>query len=82
VNFRKDQTNLRFYVAMLTAMKLAATKHLDAAHVTNLAIEKLTDAQLLEALNEAKGAYVKLGSSYQAAKGQKLAPEASKSSIA
>lgn len=79
---RKDQTNLRFYVAMLAAMKLAATHHLKPTQVASVAFEKLTDQDLTEVLNEAKSAYAELGSSDQAAKGpellRKLSPESSK----
>ena len=79
---RKDQTNLRFYVAMLAAMKLAGTYHLKPTQVASVAFEKLTDQDLTEVLNEAKSAYAELGSSDQAAKGpellRKLSPESSK----
>ena len=78
---RKDQTNLRFYVAMLGAMKLAGTQQIRHAQAASLAFEKLTDQDLTSVLNEAKAVYAELGSSDQAAKGpellKKLKPEPS-----
>src|ERR1035437_6697688 len=54
---RKDQTNLRFYVAMVAAMKLAADRPLTSRTVANLAVDKLTVNELNEALAQAKAAY-------------------------
>jgi len=76
---RKDQTNLRFYVAMLAARKLAGGNYLRAGKMVSLAFEKLTDRELAVVTNETKTAYGELGSSDQAAKGpellKKLKPE-------
>jgi len=69
---RKDQTNLRFYVAMLLAMNLAEGKHLTSKVIASLPFEKLTDGDLNQALAEATKAYAELGSSDQAAKGPDL----------
>jgi AIPR protein len=69
---RKDQTNLRFYVGMLGAMRQASGKSLTSRTVAALAVEKLTDSELAAALNQARAAYEGLGSSDQAAKGPEL----------
>jgi hypothetical protein len=69
---RKDQTNLRYYVAMVAAMKVTGTEHLKSSHVASLAVDKIKNEELTAALNEAKAAYTELGSSDQAAKGPEL----------
>jgi hypothetical protein len=69
---RKDQTNLRFYVAMLVAFKLAEGKDLTPAAIAGIPTEKLTDTELDEALAQASKVYAELGSSDQAAKGPDL----------
>ena len=69
---RKDQTNLRFYVAMLAAFGLAEGKPLKPKVVAALVLEKLTDADLNQALTRAQKGYAELGSSDQAAKGSDL----------
>ncbi len=67
---RKDQTNLRFYVAMIVAPKIAATQLVKPARVASLPVEKIAEKELAAALNEAKAAYFELGASDQVAKGR------------
>jgi hypothetical protein len=68
----KDQTNLRFYVAMVAAMMIAEHNKLSAKVVAGMSLDKLTDTILDEALKGTKQAYVALGSSDQVAKGPEL----------
>jgi hypothetical protein len=69
---RKDQTNLRYYVAMLAAIKLAGAQSLTPTQAAALSCEKLTDDDLVAVLMQAKSAYVSLGASDQVAKGPEL----------
>ena len=69
---RKDQTKLRFYVAMLTAMKLADGKPLTPRTIARLPLDKLIESQLVHSFAKAKSAYKALGGSDQVAKGAEL----------
>jgi hypothetical protein len=69
---KEDLTNLRFYVAMCAAKRLADGKILSARTVSTLPIDKLSDELMSQALEEAKAAYEKLGATDQIAKGPEL----------
>ena len=69
---RKDQTNLRFYVAMLVAVKRAGVKTRRSDSAATLDPKDVTDEDLLASLERAKIEYIALGASDQVAKGPDL----------
>lgn len=69
---QKDQTNVRFYVAMYAACLATQDASPNPAKIAGIVMSSVTDVILGEAMNQVVKAYAILGASDQAAKGPAL----------
>jgi len=72
---QKDQTNLRFYLAMYLVSLALQTSSPTPEEVASLTLTMISDETIVEALDSVCGSYAELGGSDQSAKGTELVEE-------
>lgn len=69
---RRDRNNLRFYLSMHAGMRAVGQVKVDVKSISEIDIDTIDDAFLMDSLSVVQAAYEKLGGTDQVAKGKEL----------
>lgn len=77
----EEKTNLKFHLAMLSAIRIAGKVSLSAKDFEKMQVDNITDNLLQDCLKTVKSVFVKLGGTDQVAKGSSFVDELKKNAL-